>query len=433
MTVKPATAPAAPAAPPSRPEPQIGATPAPSPGPSREAAMRPEHNPPTARDAGLPARERAMPLVDITGRLNASTASRGPLPGSGDPFAGAVRETVDKVAALFEDAAAQPQQDAQPPALPAETRQHVADRLAAWPEKAPERAQLQRAFASPAFAGLNADEQRKLIDYASGKNPISTGGRQELARLTADPKSTPDQLRNLLGTEPGLPNVVAALPSPAEPTRLEHRINGPTEVDHTFPSGASKANRYDVEIDGQTIPVFLSQTVEPKDGVMHSLDEVVKGLAALPASSRQLIKQVNMDGRANPSDAYWAQVYNDPGFRSYMTAGAAGVVDLYPTVDRQTQHACDASLIHETGHILSGRSWGPWQSDTRWAGWDEAAQKDGLVPSIYARSSRTEDFSEALTLYQLSKGTPLEAEYRAMFPARWAALDAVLAAPEPTR
>ena len=49
-----------------------------------------------------------------------------------------------------------------------------------------------------------------------------------------------------------------------------------------------------------------------------------------------------------------------------------------------------------------------------------ASQKDGLAPSSYARSSRTEDFSEALTLYQLSKGTPYEAEYRAMFPERFA-------------
>jgi hypothetical protein len=113
---------------------------------------------------------------------------------------------------------------------------------------------------------------------------------------------------------------------------------------------------------------------------MHSLDEVVKGLAALPDSSRQLIRQVNMDGKRNPSDAYWEQVYHSPGFRSYMTAGASGVVDIYPTVYPQTQHACDASLIHETGHIFSGRTWGNWQSDPRWQGWDAATGQDGLAP-----------------------------------------------------
>jgi len=117
-----------------------------------------------------------------------------------------------------------------------------------------------------------------------------------------------------------------------------------------------------------------------------------------------------------------------------MTAGANGVVDIYPTVWQQPQHAVDASLIHETGHILSGRTFGPWQTpDPRWQPWDAATQRDGLSPSTYARASRTEDFSETLTLYQLSRGTPYEAEYRAMFPERFAALEAVLAAPVPTQ
>jgi len=351
--------------------------------------------------------------MDLSGRLHARARHHhGPLPGSGDPFAGAVQEPV---------------------ALSPEVQQHVDDRLASWPEDAPERAQLQRAFGSPAFAALNPDEQRKLVDYASGRNPISAGGREALARLAEDPQTTADQLRNLLAAEPGKPDVVAGLPAIAEPGREPYQINGPTSVTNTFASGAAPANRYDVEIAGQTIPVYLSQEVEPKDGVMHSLEEVVKGLAALPASSRALIQQVNMDGKRNPADAYWEQVYHQPGFRSYMTAGASGVVDIYPTVYPQTQHACDASLIHETGHILSGRTWGNWQSDPRWAGWDAATRKDGLSPSDYARSSRTEDFSEALTLYQLSKGTPYEAEYRAMFPERWSALEAVLAAPPPTQ
>jgi len=455
MDLKPAAAPAAPPSPPAL-EPQIGATPAPA-APPKEAPR------PGFEDWSVP-----MPLMDISGLLTAGAAPRGPLPGSGDPFAGAVQEqgapqpsvyrarrgdtlqsVAHKLGLSSEDLQAanpgvkklRPGQLLQVPAPPApppppvspEVQAHVADRLASWPEGAPERDQLQRAFGSPAFAGLTPDEQRKLVDYASGKNPISTGGREELARLAGSPKTSADQLRNLLATEPGAPSVVAGLPAIAEPSRAPYQINGPTQADNTFASGPARASRYDVELDGRTIPVFLSQDIEPKDGVMHSLDEVVRGLAALPASSRALIKQVNMDGKRNPSDAYWGEVYHDPGFRSYMTAGAAGVVDIYPTVYRQTQHACDASLIHETGHILSGRTWGNWQSDPRWAGWDAASQKDGLSPSTYARSSRTEDFSETLTLYQLSKGTPYEAEYRAMFPARWAAMEAVLAAPPPTQ
>ncbi|HEY8207672.1 MAG TPA: LysM domain-containing protein [Myxococcaceae bacterium] len=461
MDVKPA---AAPAAPPPNPE-QIGATPAPVAVPQQQA-LRPDFDPPTARDGVLPSRAWAMPLLDLSGFSGKGPAA-GPLPGSGDPFAGAVQESSGPQPSVYRAARGdtwgsvakklsvplQDLHDANPgvkkvrpgqllhvpapaPSVPPpspEIQRHIQERLASWPEGAPERAELQRAFASPAFAALNAGEQKKLVSYASGQNPISTSGRAELSRLLSQPGAAADQLRNLLSSEPGAPSVVAGLPSIAEPNRLPYVIHGPTVVDNAFPSGAAPANRYDVEIAGQTIPVFLSQAVEPKDGVMHSLDEVVKGLAALPDSSRRLIQQVNMDGKRNPSDAYWEQVYNSPGFRSYMTAGASGVVDIYPTVYQQTQHACDASLIHETGHILSGRTWGNWQSDPRWQGWDAASQKDGLSPSQYARSSRTEDFSEALTLYQLSRGTPYEAEYRAMFPERFAVLDGVLAAPTPTQ
>src|SRR5437868_2360625 len=251
MDVKPAAAPPAPTSP-SLPEPQLGATPAPE-------APRPGFEP-----WALP----PMPLMDISGLLNAEAAPQGPLPGSGDPFSGAVQvreegapqpsvyrakrgDSLQSVAAKlgisFDELKAAnpgvkklragqllqvPAPPAPPPALSPEVQQHVADRLAAWPEGAPERAQLQRAFGSAAFSGLAADEQRKLVDYASGKNPISTSGREELARLTAGPKATADQLRNVLATEPGAPSVVAGLPAVAEPAREPYQINGPTQADN---------------------------------------------------------------------------------------------------------------------------------------------------------------------------------------------------------
>ena len=399
---------AAPPSPPPPPE-QLGAMPAPV-APAASAPVAP-----VAMDwQALPL---AAPLLDLTGLRRAGGAGAGPLPSSGDPFGGAVR----------------PEGEEPAPSLSPEIERHLEERLAGWPADAPERAELERAFASPAFASLGADEQRRLASYVSGHNPLSTAGRAELSRVLSGPGATADQLRGLLSSQPGLPSVVAGLPEIAEPMRQPYAISGPTAVDNAFASGAAPAQRYDVEIGGQVIPVFISQAVEPNDGHLHSLEEVAKGLAALPDSSRQLIQQVNVDGKRNPSDAYWEKVYDQPGFRSYMTAGASGVVDIYPTVYPQTQHAVDASLIHETGHILSGRAFGPWQTDARWQPWDAAVQGDGLVPSTYARSSRTEDFSEMLTLYQLSRGTPYEAEYRAMFPERFAALEAVLAAPPPSR
>src|SRR4051812_17994945 len=82
MDVKPA---AAPAAPPSNPE-QLGATPAPAAPVPEKDPLRPDFDPPTARDGVLAARAWAMPLMDSSGLV-------GLLPGSGDPFAGAVQES----------------------------------------------------------------------------------------------------------------------------------------------------------------------------------------------------------------------------------------------------------------------------------------------------------------------------------------------------
>jgi len=458
MAVTPAAAAAAPSSP-KLPPPatQIGATPAPQPV-----------SPPVVKDGGFRPSARAATLLDLSGARGAGPAER--LPSSGDPFSGAVRpassgdtmpsvyrarrgDTLPSIARKLgvplsdlqranpgvtrvrsgQLLQVPPRAPVAPP-LPPEIQQHLSERLAGWPQGAPERAELERAFASPAFASLAADAQKRLASWVSGHNPISTAGRAELSRVLSQPGASAARLQELLTTQPGLPSVVAGLPVIAEPNRFPYTINGPTEVVNAFASGAAPASRFDVEIEGQTIPVYLSLAVEPKDGFRHSLEEVARGLAALPDSSRRLIDRVQVEGKRNPSDAYWAKVYNDPDFRSYMTAGANGVVDIYPTVWQQPQHAVDASLIHETGHILSGRTFGSWQTpDPRWQPWDAAAQRDGLSPSTYARASRTEDFSETLTLYQLSRGTPSEAEYRAMFPERFAALEAVLAAPVPTR
>jgi hypothetical protein len=223
-----------------------------------------------------------------------------------------------------------------------------------------------------------------------------------------------------------LPSVVSALPLP-DPPAVPYTVGAPVPVTHTFGSGSAAAQRYDVNVGGRTIPVFMSSAVEPADGFRHSIDEVARSLASLPPASRALISQVNVDGKRNPQDAFWAQQYHQPGFRSYMTAGADGTVNIYPAVNRQTQHAATASMIHETGHVLSARMWGDWSSSSKWRPWDAASAADSTAASTYARSSRTEDFSETLELYQLVRGTPQEAQYRAAMPNRFQMLDQVLA------
>jgi hypothetical protein len=136
-----------------------------------------------------------------------------------------------------------------------------------------------------------------------------------------------------------------------------------------------------------------------------------------------------MNPRPNPADAHWATHYGIPNFRSFATAGADGVVDLYPmTSGSRPALYLAGSLTHESGHTLSIAAWGNSGTDPRWARWDAAMASDGIRASGYAASSRDEDFAEAFVIYQRVRGTPEEAEMRGIMPERFRLIDELLAA-----
>lgn len=70
-----------------------------------------------------------------------------------------------------------------------------------------------------------------------------------------------------------------------------------------------------------------------------------------------------------------------------------------------------------------------WPNDAAWQPWQNAMKADGRSPSTYADSSKDEDFSESLVMYQLSKGTPCEAPAKVLYPHRYAMLDNLLHPP----
>jgi WXG100 family type VII secretion target len=201
----------------------------------------------------------------------------------------------------------------------------------------------------------------------------------------------------------------------------------PQEVkNHPFRSGAATALKYDVTIGNRTIPVYIPKNSKAVKGKIHSIEQVAKGLAALPEHTRQLVTQVNINPGQNPKDAFWAKKYKRPKFRSYMTAGAAGIIDLYPTAHKQSQDILDGSLIHETGHIWSRQNWGK-DGDARWNDWKAAMSSDNSRASKYAKSSPGEDFSETLQLYHQVKGTHQEAVVRKRMPERFKLIDEIVA------
>ncbi|RKG63094.1 hypothetical protein D7W79_40625 [Corallococcus exercitus] len=318
--------------------------------------------------------------------------------------------------------------------LGADVRKTLDEQLALHPKNSAACKTLNALAASPGFQGMKPADQQKLLRYVGGTNrDLSGPARAALdkklgtdAYKKADAGKQTAQLQKFLTDQPATPDVVSPQKDAFKDKRLPYTLHGPTKAkDIEFQSGKADAVKYEVEVDGRKIPVYLPKKMDKTS--THSIDEVAKGLAALPKSSRALVKEVLVEGKPNPDDAYWAKEYNDPNFSSYMTAGADGVINVYPSKPKQSQDYLDGTMIHETGHTLSMKTWGSDDSDKRWDGWKAAVKSDGIVPSKYAKASVGEDFGETLQLYQQVKGTSQEAEVRAMMPERFKIIDSLIA------
>lgn len=225
-----------------------------------------------------------------------------------------------------------------------------------------------------------------------------------------------------------LPELVETPPGTFDSRRAPYTIGQPQEVsNHSFYSGAADALKYDVQVGGKTISIFMPKNPDPAQGNFHSVEEIAKGLAALPEQSRDLVTHVNVEPGKNPDDSHWAVEYNDPNFESYMTAGGDGVVNVYPSSNPIGQDYLDGTMVHETGHIWSQQKWGDPDSDARWNDWKAAIQSDPSAASKYAQVAPAEDFSETLLLYHQVKGTPEEAAARQKMPERFKIIDEIVA------
>jgi hypothetical protein len=282
------------------------------------------------------------------------------------------------------------------------------------------------------FEQLNTDEKNRLLHLVGGNNNfISVPERQALATLTssaayttADVTRKGQMLRDFLEKQAATP-YLAAQNAGALPRAPYTVSEGKDTGEYGFRSGKAEGVTYDVKIGDQTIKVTLPKN-PPAGSNLPSIDEIAKSLAALPPGSRAVVKEVVVNPGQNPDDAYWEKVYGTPGFRSYMTAGKEGVVNIYPTSSAQSQTVLENSMVHETGHALSKLKWGDDLNDPRWQPWKDAVAKDGIVPSRYGKNSLNEDFAETLVIYMNVKGTPAEAEMRALMPERFKLIDELL-------
>jgi hypothetical protein len=289
---------------------------------------------------------------------------------------------------------------------------------------------LDRMTAAPGFGALKEDEQVRMLRVMGGTNTVlSKGARASLDQLTgssafrkADAAGQAAQFRQLMTDQSWTPYVVSSAVGDT-PSRKPWSVSGTSEKPgFGFEGGKFDAVQHDVKVGNHVVPVMVPKS---KVAGAPTVEEVAKGLAALPESSLRAIKRVDVEPTTNPQDAYWAKTYGQPDFRSYMTAGSAGIVNIFPAKNQQPQSILDASLVHETGHVISQQKWGGSYDGGKWKGWNTAAAKDGIATSKYGRNSPGEDFSESLVLYQRVVGTPLEQEWRGIMPEKFKILDAM--------
>jgi hypothetical protein len=288
--------------------------------------------------------------------------------------------------------------------------------------------------AAPGAAGLSDAESGRLKRLITGSSEaFSTPVRRELAVLLgseaflgATPEGQTAQLKAFLTEEVGVPDLVSV----ADPTRISRRqytVSEPVaEPKFAFEGHPADGKRFQVTIGDKQVTVHAADAIDASLE-QNSVEQVARGLAALPESSLAGVKEVRLEPAPNPNDAHFAAVYNRPNFHSYMTAGADGIIRIFPDKGEPRQTSLDGTLIHETGHILSHRLLGEDASGPGWAAWRDAEAKDGLHASQYARVSPDEDLSETLELYTLVNGGPSEAAVRALLPARFEQLDQLLA------
>lgn len=286
--------------------------------------------------------------------------------------------------------------------------------------------------ASPGWGELDAGEQGQLTALLGGEvNTLSAAARQAAQVHVGDPgwSSQPAAaqagiLRDLITSDTARPELVVE-PHP-EITPAAHTLTGPVlAAGHAFRGVVADADVYTVTFTdgGQTVTIYAPHAPDPANGHHYTVQQAVHALVRLPPASRAVVTTVTLNAARNPEDPHWAVEYNDPNFESFMTAGAAGDITIYPSQGAPMDQAyTDDTMVHETGHTWSKQQWGEDTTADSWRPWRDAMASDGVSVSNYATASVDEDVGETLTVYNTTRGTPAFAEYQAMVPARFAIL-----------
>lgn len=338
--------------------------------------------------------------------------------------------------------------------------QSLKDALGKLPEDLPLQTQVQAALAmhrtagdeaalvqvgklidSPAFRGLNEDQQKQALALFGNDTAVSQAARGKLDGVDLD---DPASLRKFMLTEARPTDLwrdAAPDSGVADSRRKPYEISGPQTLDYEFPSGSEPgknveepALKYTVHVDGREIEVIVPASDARDDSKSYpTVDQIAKGLAAQPSPSLAATDKVVVNPHTPKETDEHGKVV-DSGADMYASGGAF-YINPHGADSPRVQKDFDFTFMHETAHLAEqpGKVFGVALE------WNLAVQKDQLFSTHYADDRYVddgsgtvkgdlgidpgEDFAEAYMTYHLVKGTPDEAQMRALMPERFAILD----------
>lgn len=256
-----------------------------------------------------------------------------------------------------------------------------------------------------------------MMGLCGGKNPKNPSGTGAAAACGTAPGNVIPKGCEYLNK----PGTVEAPSSDFDNIRGKYAVGKGTAGKQTFKGDTKPSDsiNYEVDVKGHKVTVIMPKGGAPKGKQLPTAEQIAKALATVPADQLGSIKQVVVNPKPNPDDAYWATQYNTPGFSS-AASGGIDRVNFYPKSVSWDQAFIDSTMIHEGGHVYSGDLW---KDPKKQKQWEDAIKKDKCPPSTYAQNSSKEDFSESLVMYSLSKGTKCEDAAKARYPERYKILD----------
>lgn len=282
------------------------------------------------------------------------------------------------------------------------------------------------AESSPGWSALAPEQRRRLEALVEGRaNPWSAGAREALrdlvvsAPFTSAPAAAQAELLEGLWRDARVrPRSIATLGLASRTVRARYTLRAPVPLGMVELDGVPEPSvRHALVVDGREVAIDAS-VLPPREGTQLAPEDVARAVARLPCDARAELDALELVPFRNPRDDAYARDFGMPGFRTFMEGRSTGTVLVFPRVEATIDPA--DMLLHEVAHVWSLRD----LDDDAWRAWEQAEAEDAHDASVYAATHPREDLAETAAARSALAGQPGEAEVRAMFPSRFALLDA---------